>query len=58
MTVIPAVGRWEAGDQEFKAILGYVESSGPALGFMRSCLKETKQNKSPVEKVCYQNEHV
>lgn len=30
MTVIPAVGRWEAGDQEFKAILGYVESSGPA----------------------------
>lgn len=43
MAVIPAVGRWEAGGQEFKAILGYVESSGPAWDSGDPVSKKQKQ---------------
>lgn len=46
MTVIPAVERWEAGDQEFRAILGYVESSLRKILSQRNKTKQFTCGKS------------
>lgn len=58
MTVIPALGRWEAGDQEFKAILGYVESSGPAWDSGDPVSKKQNKTIHLWKKCATRNEHV